>query len=362
MVKKLFFASFMLAVMVAGAQVTINSSNIIGANEPVLSSVDTLPPPMDLLGAGNQSWDFTKLNEDRIDTNKFMDAAETEFASDFPNANLTSNGSNFGNGNGNGNGNNNNVLSYISKNDTGLVTLGIAGDLFGSGTNHVIHILPNGQQMMFFPMTYQDNNTSNYYMDFKFDGNEVGAPVDSIRFKQIGVHFDTVDAYGQVDIPNASFDCIREKAIAQTHDSIWIYQMGSWTFYKERFDTTYTYNWYSDNSKTKFTVASVLFDPNDNQPVDSTAFSYLKFFPEYVNIPEGKGFGIYPNPAKDNFFAYGLVPGSQVELLDVTGNVILQQTVSSSKEKIDLSSVNTGIYFVKAVSGKKVYLKKLIVQ
>ena len=350
--KNLFFASFMLAVMFSGAQVTINSTNIIGADEPVVSSVDTVPPAFDLLGAGNQSWDFTTLAEDRIDTAMFVDAAGTPYAADFPTANLESDDGS--------------IFYYVIKDNSRVTAVGLEGDFIGSGVNHVLHFLPNGQQLIFSPMTYQDNDSSSYYYDLTIDANEVGAGSygDSIRSKHIESQFDTVDAYGQVDIPNASFDCIREKSVVYKIDSIWIHNqiLNQWMFYQAIQDTTYTYNWYSDDPLARFSVASVDFNPNTNQPLDTTDFSYLKFDPNYVDIPTGKGFGIYPNPAKDNFFAFGLVPGSEVELLDVTGNVILKQIVSSSKEKIDLSSVKTGIYFVKAVSGEKVYLKKLIVQ
>ncbi len=350
--KKLFFANFMLVVMIASAQVTINSTNIIGANELAISSVDTIPPAFDLLGAGNQLWDFTTLVEDRVDTVMFEDAAGTPYDSEFPTANLVSEDGS--------------VFYYALKDNSKVSAVGIAGDFVGSGVAHILHFLPNGQQLIFFPMTYQDNDSSGFFYDMTIDANEVGAGTygDSVRTKHVETQFDTVDAYGQVDISNASFDCIREKSVIYKIDSTWIHNqlLNQWIFFQAMQDTSYIYNWYSDDPLTKFSVASVDFNPNTNQPLDTTDFSYLKFDPNYVNIPEGKGFGIYPNPAKDNFYAYGLLPGSKVQLLDVTGKVVAKQVVTSSKEKIDLSSVKTGIYFVKAISGKKVYLKKLIVQ
>jgi hypothetical protein len=198
------------------------------------------------------------------------------------------------------------------------------------------------------------------------DANEVGAGTygDSVRSKHIEVQFDTVDAYGQVNIPNASFDCIREKSIIYKTDSTWIHNqlLNQWIFFQATQDTSYIYNWYSNDPLTKLAVASVDYNPSTNQPIDTTDFSFLKFNPNNVTIPQGKGFGIYPNPATNNFYAYGLVSGSQIQLLDITGKVVLTKTTSLNEEKVDISSIKPGIYFVKATSGKKVYLKKLIIQ
>jgi hypothetical protein len=88
MMKKILFANFMIIVIFATAQVTINSNNIIGVNEVAISSVDTIPPAIDLLGSGNQTWDFTMLEEDRIDSTMFTDATGTTYATEFPNANM----------------------------------------------------------------------------------------------------------------------------------------------------------------------------------------------------------------------------------------------------------------------------------
>ena len=264
--KNLFFASFMFATMFVGAQVTINSTNIIGADEPVVSSVDSISPAFDLLGAGNQSWDFTTLVEDRTDTAMFVDAAGTPYDSDFPTANLESDDGN--------------VFYYVLKDNSKVTAVGIAGDFIGSGVNHILHFLPNGQKLIFFPMTYQDNDSSGYYYDITVDADEVGASAygDSVRNKHIEFQLDTVDAYGQVDIPNASFDCIREKSIICKIDSNWIHNQlyGGWAlspFNGVVYDTTYTYTWYSDDPLTKFSVASVDYNPNTNQPLDTTDFS-----------------------------------------------------------------------------------------
>ncbi|MCF6185221.1 MAG: T9SS type A sorting domain-containing protein, partial [Bacteroidales bacterium] len=281
----------------------------------------------------------------------FSDPSGTPYFSDFPTANM---GTDDGN-----------IYVYLNKDNSSIRMLGYEGDLLQTGHIYKLEYLPNGQEMIFFPMNYQDQDSTFDYYDLTIDANDVGAGTfgDSARQKLTEYTTRTVDAYGQVSIPNATFDCLRVNKQIISIDSSWIHnQILGWQFYQVIQDTTYSYEWYSDDSQTKYAVASVDYNPATNQPVDSTDFAFLKFNPIKITIQQGKGFGIYPNPATDNFYVYGLVPGSEIQLLDITGNIILKQQISSAKERINLSSIKTGIYFVKAISGKKVYLKKLIVQ
>ncbi|HXD93994.1 MAG TPA: T9SS type A sorting domain-containing protein [Bacteroidia bacterium] len=71
---------------------------------------------------------------------------------------------------------------------------------------------------------------------------------------------------------------------------------------------------------------------------------------------------IYPNPSNGNFIIETNLSEKQtVQILDVTGKLILQQTINS-KTIIDASSLDNGIYFVQINTSDGLFTKKIIVQ
>ena len=56
---------------------------------------------------------------------------------------------------------------------------------------------------------------------------------------------------------------------------------------------------------------------------------------------------VYPNPAVSYVEISGLIEGEDLILFDIIGNKVIHKKVESRKEQIDLSSVKSGIYFVK---------------
>ena len=69
---------------------------------------------------------------------------------------------------------------------------------------------------------------------------------------------------------------------------------------------------------------------------------------------------IYPNPAADYFVISGISGEGNLALLNVSGQVILQQTVIS-QQPINVT-VPAGIYFAKITIDGRVVVKKLIVK
>ncbi|MBZ9652301.1 T9SS-dependent M36 family metallopeptidase [Psychroflexus montanilacus] len=74
-------------------------------------------------------------------------------------------------------------------------------------------------------------------------------------------------------------------------------------------------------------------------------------------------FGIYPNPAKESFslsLTNGNLANSKVDIYDMNGKLILSRT-SDNDQKVDIQTLNSGMYIVLVESGSKTYSKKLIV-
>ncbi len=82
------------------------------------------------------------------------------------------------------------------------------------------------------------------------------------------------------------------------------------------------------------------------------------------NLFERNDFKIYPNPA--NSFVnidYSLIPETETRIfiLDATGRIIISRSVNSSSNRIDISQLSPGTYFIKLVNPQWNSSKKLIV-
>jgi len=81
------------------------------------------------------------------------------------------------------------------------------------------------------------------------------------------------------------------------------------------------------------------------------------------NIDAAKTFTIYPNPASNNVqltintVQLNIKP-IEIQMLDITGKVVISSTLRGTTQSIDISNINEGVYFIKI--GDTV--KKLIIQ
>lgn len=73
-------------------------------------------------------------------------------------------------------------------------------------------------------------------------------------------------------------------------------------------------------------------------------------------------FNLYPNPAKDQLFIQTELSVYNLEILDISGKVVLQQNVSG-ENSIGLSEFSAGVYFVKISNQENISsTKKLIIR
>ncbi len=60
-------------------------------------------------------------------------------------------------------------------------------------------------------------------------------------------------------------------------------------------------------------------------------------------------FSVYPNPARDQIVLKGLDTGiSEIKILDITGKVVKNITVSGDRMNVNISDLKAGYYFIKA--------------
>ncbi|MBN1820335.1 MAG: T9SS type A sorting domain-containing protein [Prolixibacteraceae bacterium] len=79
-----------------------------------------------------------------------------------------------------------------------------------------------------------------------------------------------------------------------------------------------------------------------------------------VPVHKTSDFVIYPNPAENEVFVKVSEP-TNIAIFSLTGKMVLQKTVNSSRESINISNLKTGMYLVRAMNGSGV-TKKLIVR
>ena len=131
--------------------------------------------------------------------------------------------------------------------------------------------------------------------------------------------------------------------------------------------TTYTWN-------TMETGASIVVTPttttvnytvtgSNNGCISTYTFTENPAICEGINsFANNINITLYPNPNNGNFVIETTsIEKQTLQIVDVTGKLVLQQTISG-KTIIDASSLDNGIYFVQINTGEGFFTKKIIVQ
>jgi hypothetical protein len=67
---------------------------------------------------------------------------------------------------------------------------------------------------------------------------------------------------------------------------------------------------------------------------------------------------IYPNPASNELTISNLKQGTQLMLFDAVGSIVLQQQATATKTTLNVSSINSGVYFIRVDD----YTTKIIIE
>ncbi|MFH1320640.1 MAG: T9SS type A sorting domain-containing protein [Bacteroidota bacterium] len=260
--KKLLFLTGICLIaytMSLKAQITIDSTDFASIGDTVILAHDSIPPgSITVGGTGAQSWDFTSLQIDYVDSLMFVDPSTTPNSSMFPGSNLA-------------------MLSsfrtvYLQFNSSELIIDGFFGDPSGGMLGLSLGALydPN-QKVIDFPSTYNDSFDDTSKFDLSLDAALLdpslpGYGVDSIRFNHYSYVNSQIDAFGTVELPSGTFNTIRQFYTENTIDSIWAYCSNpigcfiipfGWSLAPVMdpltanpiLDTTYTYKWIANGEK-----------------------------------------------------------------------------------------------------------------
>ena len=92
-----------------------------------------------------------------------------------------------------------------------------------------------------------------------------------------------------------------------------------------------------------------------------TTFSYgdFKLLPrsaadvsEFVSIKEqtNNGFTFYPNPINDNLLNISVLEPVSISIFDYSGKLVGNQLLNKGLNSVQLSNLNSGLYFIKCKS------------
>lgn len=246
--KKLLFGSVTVLLiscaMPSQGQITITLADFASIGDTVTNVYDSIVPVGTIVGGtGSQTWDYSNLQLDYMETIIYVDPATTASAADFPTSTIATD--------------NNGFAAYLYSDSAGVVFQGISTDFFGTGTPLSLVYSPS-QTVVEFPSTDGSGFTDTSAYNFQFSGATVGAPIDSIGVNHRSFLTSTFDAYGALTTPSGTYQAIRQYIMEITYDSIMmrdpIITFGQWQLIdpiqlgapNPAIDTVYNYHWYSN--------------------------------------------------------------------------------------------------------------------
>ncbi len=93
-------------------------------------------------------------------------------------------------------------------------------------------------------------------------------------------------------------------------------------------------------------------------PVAEDRWGTLLSANEFANI----SYKMYPNPVKDNFVYFSSTQNLDIIIYDILGKQVVIENITTTKDFINISNLNKGIYLVKIISNHGAVTKKLIKQ
>ncbi|MCX6244245.1 MAG: T9SS type A sorting domain-containing protein [Bacteroidetes bacterium] len=83
-----------------------------------------------------------------------------------------------------------------------------------------------------------------------------------------------------------------------------------------------------------------------------------------VGVDEQKtgGISIFPNPVKDAMTIQSASDISEIQLINIAGQVVLRQQVNAKSATVNTSGLSSGVYNLKAVTGNSTINKKIVIE
>jgi hypothetical protein len=235
------------------------------------------------------------------------------------------------------------VYDYYKKSSAGYRNVGFGANINGIPSS--IRRLPV-DWIHRFPMDFGD-------VDSSFSTWEMNVP-NTFFFRQEQWRHNTVDGWGTLVLPSATFDVLRVRSVLTRHDSIHIEQFGTGFGIDE--PESVEYKWMAQGmGRPVLTVITVGGVPTVAQFYHDETTS--------IGEPISSSFIVHPNPASDRVVME--IPGSangSLIIRDLKGTIVQQQlNFQPGKQLLNVSALAEGAYIIEFRSEGSILQQRLVV-
>lgn len=360
------------------AQITVTDAGFPQPGDTLITAVDNLPDNIAITAGGeNQTWNYSDLQAPFSRRTIYGEAADGSAGADFPNADVVANIAEGADG-------------YFRVTDEVVELLGLYGaDPLQLGLEVLTRFDPPVIQRR-APMNFFDVNQTEAALLLPFSTDNLPGGIldqlpitpDSLRIRITLERLDVVDAWGNLTIPEGSYDVLREKR-TEVRETRLDAKLGflDWQDVTDLaiqalppegadllgMDTVVTHNFFAEGVKEA--IAILTLDASETT-VQSVEFKSSDITTS-VQSADALQPGVYafPNPAINNvrFEFSNLEPGNyDLKLFNILGAEVWSDKyfINGSRAiKIDISRLKKGTYLYNLVNdrGKTITTRRLIV-
>ncbi len=372
--KHMLLALFSTFYMTVFSQITVTNATFPAVGDTLKFARDGNTAISNAITApgGPQNWDFSGLQFESQFSTIYQPASAGSQVALFPGAGLVSIGQQG--------------ETFYKKSSTKFESLGYAGaDPANLGLNVTAKFSPP-VVLRRSPMNFFDVNQieTNLVIPFKaadlpdslFSGFPGANAIDSVRFRINYLRLDVVDGFGNLKIPGANFDVLREKRTeyTTTHLDVKVPLFGWQTLGDNLFnflgtDTTVTHRFVNDKEKEDIAVLNL---SNDGSGLNSVVFKDMLATSANHEIDDAPGkanIQAYPNPAVEtvSFYCKNLNHNEYtLKIFNIVGKTVWKNVEWMSGDRVislDLENFKKGPYLYSLTDreGKIVATKRLVI-
>jgi hypothetical protein len=310
------------------------------AQAPILTASNAGPVTGDLLikyyadtsgvlnGApgASQTWDYSNLQLTGSSASyNYINPASAPAIASFPTATVVFNYSS--------------VYSYQKLSSTDLTILGLSSSAYTM-------VYTDPEILCTFPFTYLGSITDSV------KGSYTSGP---LTFSRKGVRTTTADGWGTLMLPSGTYPNMLRMKIIQDYTDVT--NVGGTTHVYN-----VIYNWYDAGHKT---AAPEVFNSTNITSTDTLSGKYVTVSSAFASIDESVSFqnmiSFEPNPVRDHLTL--TINGQTTAFLQISnlsGQIVGGNTFFENNARIDLSTLPSGIYILKATTGEGSCVKKFV--
>ncbi len=199
----------------------------------------------------------------------------------------------------------------------------------------------------------------------------------TIRFQNLGTaaaEFVRIEDALDVSLDETTFQMLRSShdyVVTRTESDLeWYFDTINLPAEQDDADGSIGYVYFKIKPKAGYALGDVI--PNTaaiyfdfNAPVTTNRFE-TEFVDDALSVSEFdiNGFTIYPNPAKDVLtIKLNNISNAKLSIYDIQGKLVLERSISQEQNlELNVSDLQSGLYFVKLNTSTKEMVKKLIVE